>query len=792
MRALRDERGGVLVLASVMIPVFLLLTAVVIDVGNWYTHKRQLQNRADAAALAAGIEYAKSWKACVYEGTDVAKLALKRKVSQEIANAARQYAADPEVSDYTFLDPAGPVPATLYNDQIVRQDPDQAKNYLDVVINSRDNDYTDDKDYTDDYDADDSPSEIDPGTPCYRHLSDGTDNLSVVPGHWTDVKVTERDTAALWEPFSPDIHARARVEIRPAISGRRFLPLAIPNNVVEAAQIRYYDECRDPGRTSPLAVKDLAPLPAVDQAAYASAGGGTLWALPKVDGDLSEGDKNRSFHLNLPEYDPGDCSGTGEYLPVGVEVRLTGRSEISLNSSCAFLIAATYADCFTRISQIRVWDDGNPLANPLIKEVQLTGGCATRADAYFGPYSGPQARGSRTCNYGASVSVDFGLRYPTSTDFKVQIDGVDLLAPGADPNGVWTTGGTPLVASTRLQGGKEVGDNDVEVVVSWQPPTGSRKSYSELVHRAYVGTDETAGAVDLVRSSLSSFVSGMPGPAFDNADGKGPLPGCVVRDCEIYPTVAIRSVLKAGSLTVLRTEEPQGSQLLQCDPDVPDGQEFTLFQNGCNPWFGPNKWTSPWWQGSPKACPTKTSWFLNPAPPPYTNSGSNPWRCVLAATGSSVGQTGDWMAVATENCEKLLSNSCATIKPPATANCGNYDGTPSNPSGGWINKPDANAPRVINLFIVPYQALKNVKGASAEIPVLGFAKFYVMNWLGQNSSENDPCPDPDFNGVAYNPPDKGTVIGVFVEAVDYESGPVDPNATCFEGQLTPCRAVLVR
>ena len=51
-----------------MIPVFLLLAALVIDVGNWYTHKRQLQNRADAAAFAAGVEYAKNWQECVYDG----------------------------------------------------------------------------------------------------------------------------------------------------------------------------------------------------------------------------------------------------------------------------------------------------------------------------------------------------------------------------------------------------------------------------------------------------------------------------------------------------------------------------------------------------------------------------------------------------------------------------------------------------------------------------------------------------------------------------------------------------
>ena len=80
-----------------MIPVFLLLTALVVDVGNWYTHKRQLQNRADAAAFAAGVEYARNWKACIQTGD----AALRASTGGKIADAARQYAGDPEGSDYS-------------------------------------------------------------------------------------------------------------------------------------------------------------------------------------------------------------------------------------------------------------------------------------------------------------------------------------------------------------------------------------------------------------------------------------------------------------------------------------------------------------------------------------------------------------------------------------------------------------------------------------------------------------------------------------------------------------------
>ena len=84
MNRLRDNRGGVLVLGAVMIPLFLLLTALIVDVGDWYVHKRQLQNRADAAALA-GVQYQANFPACITSKTQ----------EDIIRAAARQYAGDP-------------------------------------------------------------------------------------------------------------------------------------------------------------------------------------------------------------------------------------------------------------------------------------------------------------------------------------------------------------------------------------------------------------------------------------------------------------------------------------------------------------------------------------------------------------------------------------------------------------------------------------------------------------------------------------------------------------------------
>ena len=297
-----------MVMSAVMIPVFLLLTALVMDVGNWYTHKRQLQGRADAGALAAGVEYAKNWKACVQTADPL----LRASTAVEIADAAREYAGDPEASDY-----AGAIlPTTLRNTEIANQA------NLDVVINSSDPNYTDDTDYTD------GGGSSALGNPCALHTTG--DDISA-PGHWTDVRVKERDLPSLVGTIGLPLArngARARVEVRPAISGTRFLPLAVPNNVITKVQVRYYNQCRIPATL--LATRDLAPLPVANQGGFAALGGGTLWGLPS-GGNANVGDPNQAFSLTLPSY--GGCGQA--YLPVGVEVRIASRNEIDLDANSA-------------------------------------------------------------------------------------------------------------------------------------------------------------------------------------------------------------------------------------------------------------------------------------------------------------------------------------------------------------------------------------------------------------------------------------------------------------------------
>ena len=778
-RVRRDEGGQVIVLSAVMIPVFLLMAALILDVGNWYTHKRQLQNRADAGAFAAGTAYAKNWKACVQTGDPT----LKANTAQEIADAAREYAGDPEASDYA----GGALPASLFNTEIANQ------NKLNVNINSTTYDNTDGggsaTDYSDDYDGN-AATRL--GNPCFLHPAD---DLSAA-GYWTDVKVKEGllpSLAGLLPSFFGKVDplsrngARARIEIRPAISGHRFLPLAIPDNVITQVQIRYFDQCTG----NELAKQDLAQLPDGTYGDYQNGGGGSLWA-PKIPGsDPPAGDPMRPVGVPLTAYDPAQCGGL-QYRPISEQVRVASAPDINLDTlSCSQLQASSFADCFTRLSQIRIWKDGNPDVEPLVKDVNVLGGCGTPGDGYFGVL--PLA--ATDCRYDVSVNVDWGDRDDGTkrtpvTNFTVKANGVTL--PYSSRSGETAT----YVSSGGALTGNP-GANPITISVAWYDdggpthvwqgkpcvdPPGSAKSpciwvtSTAVAHQTFVGTNSSAttsdpsatGAVESVHNSLSKIDStGKLGPSFDNwvpsSGGGNPC----VSPCSVYPTVGIRSALTSGTVTTLRTGGSQGSQLVDCDPNVT--QILTLFQNGCEPWYGPNSFTDINWWTAAKECPKKTDWFSYSAPLPYTNSPGNPWRCVLNQGGSIVGQAGDWMAVATDNCNKVNpgGTQCQDFKKKTdpTVHCADYE--------AWAANGDSEDPRVVSLFVVPYQSLKNVSGSGSQagIPVLRFASFYVMNWHGNNAGESDPCPDLDFKGVP----------------VDLPSGPGrqghDPRCLRYHGQL---------
>ena len=170
---LRGERGGILVLSAVAIPVFLLLTALVVDAGNWFTHKRQLQNKADAGALAAGVEYISQLNNCV---------SAPGPTGTAITDVAKNFAGTTEA-----------IPGSKYNTTI--NEPTR----LTIRVNA-----------TTATAADWS----DGGSPCADHTTG--DSISA-GGMWTDVKARETNIGTLMGGFGLDllsVEAQARVEVK--------------------------------------------------------------------------------------------------------------------------------------------------------------------------------------------------------------------------------------------------------------------------------------------------------------------------------------------------------------------------------------------------------------------------------------------------------------------------------------------------------------------------------------------------------------------------------------------------
>lgn len=166
---LGEERGGIFAISALMMPVFLLLIALVLDAGTWYAHKRSLQNRADAGALAAGVEYLSQLSGC-------ADPASRDAAAAAITEKAKEYAG----ANGT---------AVAYNSTPSTQ------SRMTVAVNAKTDDPNNLVDNTD-------------GDPCEPH---GAGRQI-----WTDVIARERDLDTLAGSFGvslSSITARARVEV---------------------------------------------------------------------------------------------------------------------------------------------------------------------------------------------------------------------------------------------------------------------------------------------------------------------------------------------------------------------------------------------------------------------------------------------------------------------------------------------------------------------------------------------------------------------------------------------------
>ncbi len=292
-------------LLAVMLPVLILFAAFAIDVGNWFAHKRYLQLKADAGALAAAGKYGGFLPDCQTDLT----------LAAQIAGVAVQYAGV-----------VSPTPETGVANPVNTEANEPTR--LTVFVNS--SSYTS---YL-----------SDGGTVCEVHADDTRpysppDADSDPDGIWTDVKAREYDVPSFFGLFGipvPQVTAKARVEIRVAQSIDKSLPFAVEGGEwTPCVWARWINDAtgaivgeRELFRTDPLGDPfDWATLPS-DGLAVTMPAADEHVSMRVRAGDCTDTNRQEIFDTVNPQrgivfvqsYEPG--GSPGPTLPIVRSVRL--------------------------------------------------------------------------------------------------------------------------------------------------------------------------------------------------------------------------------------------------------------------------------------------------------------------------------------------------------------------------------------------------------------------------------------------------------------------------------------
>jgi Flp pilus assembly protein TadG len=184
---IRDEHGAVLILIVFLFPLFLLMAVAAVDVANWYVHKRHLQNKADAAALAGAYE-----------------------MRSTILNAA----CVPGLIKTKAGDYGGGLNSTFGDSS--------TEGRTSVLVNEAN------------YKDQSTPNDTDvTGNPCADRV--------------VDVKVSEKNLPYFFDvpTLVPWINAQARVDIRKVTTEAKPLPVAVEDPSAKAMEATFTDESDD-------------------------------------------------------------------------------------------------------------------------------------------------------------------------------------------------------------------------------------------------------------------------------------------------------------------------------------------------------------------------------------------------------------------------------------------------------------------------------------------------------------------------------------------------------------------
>jgi Putative Flp pilus-assembly TadE/G-like len=840
-RVLRDERGQVVVLFALALPMLLALGAVVLAVGNWYTHAKHLQTKVDAAAFAGGA----SWGfPC---GADI---------DANIEAQARMF-----VGSHTAAD--GTVVTSPHNPQLSGVDANRIYTSLNQAQ----------------WWSGSFPS------------SDFSDPLGpVCQSKILDVKATQQDAPLLWRylPFFPDIKRKARVQIEEIDGLTGLLPIAVRLPQPLSAAAVFYDE-----ETTSKPILGVAPLQHVcidaEPFCFMDAPPGLgQWTTGPTPSNPSGSwadffVRQKTGVVIATSVRPACGAGTPPATAPCLDTQSSWVGQ-GVNDFCRQ--AATAVQCFdadgsgatqtvaSGIQLIRghlegdVGDGPPDLRNAWIEPVDcpstgyfnsLPGSCTVRLGVVVDigsleedvPGDPVQLVQTRIANH---VEMRYCLvkRGQVATDICASQFGTaqDMSCTGGpgDVTCTTTTTTNPLIAldsrensfaiQVRLRRSSVPGitecNNDPasdyhnncrwfftsSTVSRDTPPTG-QQVLDFPVHRSFMGHLERTGPLKWLRLTVDKDCD--PLTLGDRIIGRDLITGEDAASQQIGEQRCYAVDLgMAGGLAQDQDEPPIAFNLgdnssqrayVDCDPDIANLKSEILM--GCQwPPYAANKFdTTPY-------CPG-TAGFFDKANPPM--AGWPPYRCVLTQTGNSsqvIQGFNERIFNKSNNPNCPNDNAFSYVKGrnywhrlnnDYDAETFAWDGTGSGGPGDPDGTPKGNTlrsddPRLVTLFFTTYDSFTST--GNEVYPIVGFGNFYVtgygetINGGWKGGRPEDPCDDG--NGLSIGagntpPPDidmsRNTrwVWGHFVK--DVTPAPFTTGGSGVlcnpEASFQPCVAVLV-
>lgn len=814
---LQSERGQVVILFALLIPVLIGTGSIVIGIGNWYTHGKHLQTKADASALAGGGVWGFP---CAADSDPAIEL------------QARTY-----VGAHTQAD------GTVFNSTLNPQVGGVGASSIHAILNG-----------SAWYDDDSNPSAADKNDPAG----------SLCEAMVLDVKVTESNSFPLFSliPFFPDIKRKARVEIREVESLRGLLPFAVRVPKPVSAAAMFYNEatggilavnyfCEKPGIMGmPAGLGGWTTLDPTNPSGLCSS-----WANLNVSETTGVAIAT-SFRPACSATVTTNCFEDGGFATVDDLCRQGGGTLVQCffatgsGSSQTVQSGLQFIRGYSALpTQAEVGNGPPELGSAWLAPggcvggygsgyfAAVTGTCTAVLNADF--ELGTCMRGPGQCIDDPAVTPPVETRTPANTEVKYTLvygtgNNNDICNFGAtcDLSPSWSTSIAFGPANARyavalrirlkntfVPGRPACSNNTFGGQCEWYYTSSGRQLtqptnatiFDHPVQRPFMGDEDRSGPIKFLRLAADANCDGGGLPDYVDYQAGSMQIGSA--HC-FYMEMGLK-----GGLAQDQDEPPiafnltgaSQSALVDCDENLTNLRDE--IENSClSPAYASNRFdTTPF-------CPSSSQFFNTPKAAPFDDW--PPFRCVLTQTTASAtpGQMiqGFNLRFFGTQTNPTCPTEDTSWTPPdpapwtkgrnywhdANNQIDEYTFAQDNPAPPRSNRLRDDDPRQVNLFMTAYDSFGG--SGNQTFPIVAFGVFYITGYgqiSGSGLTIQDPCTDgtsdPSPGAGSKPPPDLPSGNGVYVWGHFINNVVQTPGATasdrmCAPSQsFMPCVAVLV-